>query len=68
MSIDRYTKTILTIIAVCLVYLCLAVTRWPTVSAQADVQRVVVAGWDDEYGSRHTFEYSSRKNGPLPAR
>jgi hypothetical protein len=47
MTIDRYTKTVLTVIAVCLVYLCLAVTQWPVVSAAAEPQEVVIIGWKE---------------------
>ena len=51
MSIDRYTKLVLTVIAVCLVWLCALLTRWPALSAQgthaldASPQPVVVVGW-----------------------
>ena len=41
MKIDLYTRTVLTVIAACLVWLCVnAVT--PTAAAQADVQKVVL--------------------------
>ena len=51
MSIDRYTKLVLTVIAVCLVWLCVLMTRGPVVSAQgsheldAAPQPVVIVGW-----------------------
>lgn len=44
MQADRYVKTVLTVIAACLVYLCVALTAWPSVSAAAD-QDVYLAGW-----------------------
>ena len=58
--IDRYTKTVLTVIAAALVYLCVAVTAFPAVQAQSTArpgestgpQEVVVVGW--------------RPNTPLP--
>ena len=50
MSFDRYTKVILTVIAVCLVWLSLG---GPTLIAPVNAQagdRVVLAGWVDEKG------------------
>ena len=47
MTIDLYTKTVLTVIAACLVYLCLgrpAVV--PAAQAQDQPSRVVIAGWE----------------------
>jgi hypothetical protein len=52
---DRYTKTVLTVIAVALVYLCIVMTPMPTVHAQQTAARpgemtgpaqVVVVGWN----------------------
>jgi hypothetical protein len=51
MQTDRYTKLVLTVIAIALVWLCAVTTRWPAVSAQAShgldspVQPVVIVGW-----------------------
>ena len=46
MSVDRYTKLVLTVIALCLVWLSVGgpslITR---VTAQADRQSVYIAGW-----------------------
>ena len=50
---DRYTKTILTVIAGALIYLCVAMTAFPPVQAQSSArpgeptgpQDVVVVGW-----------------------
>jgi len=50
---DRYTKTILTVIAGALIYLCVAMTAFPSVSAQGTQRpgepsgplEVVVVGW-----------------------
>ncbi|MGE0449976.1 MAG: hypothetical protein AB7Q29_10385 [Vicinamibacterales bacterium] len=51
MTPDRYTKAVLTVIAACLVYLCIAVTTGSPVSAQTDgPQRVIIVGWK-EWGS-----------------
>ena len=52
---DRYTKTVLTVIAGALVYLCIVMTAFPTVHAQQTAARpgemtgpaqVVVVGWN----------------------
>ena len=51
--IDRYTKTILTVIAVALLYLAVVLTPFPSVSAQGTLRpgepsgplEVVVVGW-----------------------
>jgi hypothetical protein len=46
MSTDRYTKTILTVIAACLIYLCLGRPAvLPAVQAQTEPTRVILAGW-----------------------
>ena len=50
MSVDRYTKLVLTVIAVCLVWLSVGGPSLLTpVNAQAD-QRVLIAGWVDGDG------------------
>jgi len=51
--IDRYTKTVLTVIAGALIYLCIVMTAFPAVKAQgtprpgqsSGPQEVVVVGW-----------------------
>jgi hypothetical protein len=51
--IDRYTKTVLTLIAGALIYLCIVMTPLPSVSAQSSARpgestgpaEVVVVGW-----------------------
>jgi hypothetical protein len=56
LSIDRYTKLLLTIIAASLVWLCVSNGIATSVSAQATAtQRVIVAGWADEDGYVHPF-------------
>ena len=53
MKIDLYTRGVLTIIAVALIYLCMVLTPLPTVSAQRGLRpgddtgpaQVVVVGW-----------------------
>jgi hypothetical protein len=53
MSTDRYLKTILTVIAAALLYLCVALTPWPAARAQTAARpgdptgpaQVVVVGW-----------------------
>jgi hypothetical protein len=50
---DRYTKTVLTVIAGALIYLCIVMTAFPAAQAQASArpgeptgpQEVVVVGW-----------------------
>jgi hypothetical protein len=62
MSTDRYTKTILTIIAGCLLWLCLdgPIALTP-VQAQSSESRVLLSGWIDFSGNVHRFNYE-----PLP--
>ena len=51
--IDKYTKTVLTVIAIALVYLCLVMTPLPAVSAQTAARpgdptgpgQMVIVGW-----------------------
>ena len=50
---DRYTKTVLTVIAGALIYLCVVMTAFPAVQAQAPQrpgeptgpEEVVIVGW-----------------------
>jgi hypothetical protein len=71
MTIDRYTKTILTVIALCLIYLCLGRPGIAVpVAAQSGYQRVVVAGWVDKTGKELRLPApldSGTTIAPLPA-
>ena len=54
MGVDRYTRAVLTVIAGALVYICIALTPMPSVSAQRGLRpgddtgpgRVVIVGWE----------------------
>lgn len=48
MSSDRYLKTVLTVIAACLVYMCVMLTVWPVASAQ-DLNRCITIGWEGKH-------------------
>ena len=51
MSVDRYAKLVLTVIAACLLWISAGGPSVLTpVSAQDQPQRVVMAGWDDANG------------------
>jgi hypothetical protein len=51
MAIDRYTKTILTIIALCLIWLSLGgPSLLPAAHAQNGLTEIVVTGWRDSNG------------------
>jgi len=51
MSIDRYTKTVLTVIALCLIWLSLGgPSLLPVVGAQQGATEVVIVGWRDGNG------------------
>jgi hypothetical protein len=61
---DRYTKTVLTVIAVALVYICVVITPLPAVSAQQASLRpgeptgpaeVTVVGWRQDVAVPITF-------------
>ena len=66
MKIDLYTKGVLTVIAVCLVYLCLGRPAvFPTAQAQAQRTHVILDGWS--YGDGSAFEQSIEAH-PLPVR
>lgn len=61
-KIDWYTRTLLTIIAASLVWLCFSSGFVSTVvEAQSAPQKIVVVGWSDENGYVHLFP--SRKIG-----
>ena len=58
MPIDRYTKAVLTVIAVCLLWISLGgPSMLPTATAQVSAadQRVVIAGWVDDQGTPRPF-------------
>ena len=56
MKIDLYTKGVLTVIAACLVYLCLGKPAFmPTAHAQTEPTKVLIAGWVDFNGRSHAF-------------
>ena len=56
MAVDRYTKLVLTVIAVCLVWLSVGGPSLITpVGAQGQGDRVILAGWIDERGSVLSF-------------
>ena len=65
MTVDRYTKVVLTVIAMCLVWLSLGGPSLITpVTAQANAQRVILAGWADEKGTVWAFPlYGGPVNG-----
>ena len=67
MTVDRYTKALLTVIAACLVWLSLGgPSLLPTVSAQD--QGVVLIGWRDEGGIVRPFPAATGAIAPLPGR
>lgn len=77
MRIDLYTKTVLTVIALCLVYLCIdRAAAGSPVQAQAQegqfqrqlLQRVVIAGWLDENGQERRLlgNVPTNVKGPRP--
>ncbi len=56
MTVDRYTKAVLTVIAACLVWLSVGGPSLITpVSAQASGDRVILAGWLDGTGAVVSF-------------
>ena len=57
MAMDRYTKTILTVIAACLVWLSVGgPSLVSSVSAQASgYERVILYGWVDQGGAERRF-------------
>ena len=56
MKIDLYMKGVLTVIAICLVYLCLGRPAFtPTAHAQAEPTKVLIAGWVDFNGRPRSF-------------
>lgn len=72
MTADRYTKAVLTVIVLCLLYLCLGRPGIaPVVSAQSGYNRVVLYGWVDDQGHEWQLPLPVgwKNNGaPLPAR
>ena len=67
MKIDLYTKGVLTVIAICLVYLCLGRPIASTAHAQGEPGRVLLAGWFDWEGKVRYFAPKD-PGGALPVR
>jgi hypothetical protein len=69
MRSDLYTKAVLTVIAACLVWLCLGgPSILPGVRAQTEYQRVVIIGWQEGNGRSVSFPPTPNRNDPLPVR
>jgi len=67
MSVDRYTKAVLTLIAACLVWLSAGGPSLLTpVSAQVDQQRVLISGWVDGDGKVHQIYKSGSDTTAVP--
>ena len=77
MRIDLYTRAVLTVIALCLVYLCIdRASVASTVQAQSQegqfqrqlLQRVVIAGWLDSEGQERRLpgDVPGNVKGPRP--
>ena len=71
MAVDRYTKAILTVITVCLVWLSLGgpaliapVSAQPGPAQTSGYERVILYGWVDQSGAERRFPLIS----PLDAR
>jgi hypothetical protein len=75
----RYQTAVLTVIAVCLVYLCLVLTPWPHAMAQASDRsqppagpssdpptRVYIVGWYDADGQLHHLRPLGGPENALP--
>jgi hypothetical protein len=71
MTPDRYTKAVLTVIALCLVWLCVALSGpsfIPGVAAQQETTEVVIVGWRDTAGETWrlpTIQYLPSENSGL---
>ena len=68
MSVDRYTKVVLTVIAACLVWISLGgPSTLPSVQAQTawEGQRVVITGWIDDQGTPRRFPSGVPQAGSL---
>ena len=65
MSVDRYTEAMLTVIAVCLVWLSLGGPALLTpLQAQQGAGRVILTGWLDAVGNVRTFPGGTFKVSP----
>ena len=72
MTVDLYTKSVLTVIAACLLWLVLGGSGFlpaAAVHAQPQATRVLLTGWVDFTGREHQISYSGAANahaGALP--
>jgi hypothetical protein len=67
MATDRYTKIVLTVIAVCLLWLCVKPIFEPAkVSAAEGIQLVRIVGWRTTVDDQHTYTASFDQDFPSP--
>ncbi len=71
MAIDRYAKVVLTVIALCLLYLCLGrpaiMTGAAAQTSVASDSRLILRGWTDATGKEWRFpQPASYTNGAAP--
>ena len=65
MTNDRYLNSVLTVIALCLLYLCWT-SPFQAVRAQADFQKVVIVGVGQNVGSVPVTITGVAQNAPVP--
>jgi hypothetical protein len=65
MAVDRYTKLVLTVIAVCLIWLSVGGPSLVSpVAAQSGYERVILYGWVDESGAERRLPTMFRDETP----
>ncbi len=71
MPTDRYTKAVLTVIALCLLYICMGRPgiAVPVAAQSSGYQRVIVAGWIDNTGKEIHLPtaFTGATIAPIPA-
>lgn len=68
MKADLYTRVVLTVIAACLVWLCVGPLLTAPVEAQSGYERIIIAGWADEKGREHQLQFYGNSDIPVQAR
>ena len=68
MTVDRYTKIVLTVIAVCLVWIAFGRSSSLVTPVSAQTGGIYLAGWIEEGGALRPFPRMSRSGQPAPGK
>jgi hypothetical protein len=68
MKVDLYTRALLTVIAACLLWICVDRLLTAPIEAQSGYGRMIIAGWLDEKGNEHKLLFTGSSDIPVTSR